>query len=656
MRRSRTRKRSFCCLLLLFLLACPLLLPTQTAALRICTYNVLNFPGSTGSSREDDFRAVINEIDPDVLVVQEMLSSSGQTQFLNNVMNYGQPGTYAVAPFIDGYDTDNSLYYKVATVDFLSQTVISTALRDINEYILRPDGYSSSGAEFRIYSAHLKASYDPDDYTKRLAECTILRNHCNALPSGSHFFLGADLNIRESTEAAYQKLVGSEADNDGRFKDPINTPGYWHDAYAHVPVHTQSPRTTQFGGGAHGGMDDRFDQILISYAADDGEGISYIESSYVAYGNDAELEPNWNDNLNKSIIYGTNYTVGPVIAENLRQASDHLPVYLDIQVPAKIQTASSVDFGAVIVDAAAEENLRVFNVADPPADELNFDFSAPAGFSAPGDTFSVDVGDSSDHTISMSTTTSGTKSGDLEIQANDVDDPSTLVALSGTVLDHAQPSTQAGAVTTQDTVDFGRHDIGGFSDQILQIHNYDYDALQALLNVYDAQITGGDGRFTIVGGFSPSNVGATPASYTVTFDDSGAEAGSTYAGILTFSTRDQEGLPGGIDLSDLTYDLLATIEGGLSPIDDLTIQKAGATVYLVWTQKSGAELYRIYSDDTDPNFTPTTPTDSTTGDNWTDPAPPTANRYYLVRAVKEGAESGDSNRVGTFDKDLVSIK
>lgn len=654
--RSRTRKRSFYYLLPLLLLAFFLLLPTQTWALRICTYNVLNFPGSTGSEREDDFRAVINEIDPDVLVVQEMLSASGQTQFLNNVMNYGQPGTYAVAPFIDGYDTDNSMYYKVDVVDFISQTVLSTTLRDINEYVVRPDGYSDSGAEFRVYSAHLKASYDPEDYAQRLAECTVLRNHTNALPAGSHFFLGADLNIRESTEDAYQKLVGSEADNDGRFKDPIDTPGNWHDAWAHVPVHTQSTRITQFGGGATGGMDDRFDQILISYAADDGQGISYIESSYVAYGNDAELEPDWNDNLNKSIIYGTNYIVGPILAENLRQASDHLPVYLDIQVPAVIQTASSMDFGTVIVDATAEENLRVFNVADPPADELNYDLSAPSGFSAPGGSFSVEAQDSSDHTISMNTTTSGTKSGDLEIQANDVDNPTTYVALSGTVLDHAQPSTQAAVVTIEDTVDFGTHQIGGFSDQILQIHNYDYDSLQALLRVYDAQITGGDGRFSLVGGFSPADVGATPASYTVTFDDSGAESGSTYAGILTFSTHDQEGLPGGIDLSDLTYDLLATVEGDLNPIEDLAIQKAAATVHLIWTYKSGAELYRIYSDDQNPYFTPTSPTDSTTEDAWTDPAPPAQNRYYLVRAVKQGAESGDSNRVGTFDKNLSGIK
>jgi hypothetical protein len=651
MRRSRTRLLLF--QLLLCTLAGFILLPSPVSALRVCTYNVLNFPGTTGSAREDDFRAVIEQIDPDVLVVQEMISSSGQTQFLNNVMNYSVPGKYAAAPFIDGYDTDNSMFYKVATVDFLSQTAISTALRDINEYVLRPDGYSSSGAEFRIYSAHLKAGATTEDENKRLAECTILRNHCNALPSGSHFFLGADLNIRESTEDAYQKLVGSEADNDGRFKDPINRPGNWHDVQAMVDIITQSTRTLSFGGGATGGMDDRFDQLLISYATADSEGIDYISGSYDAYGNDGDVYP---ARLNKSINDPDNQDVGPVLGENLHQASDHLPVYLDIQLPAKIQTATSLDFGTVIVGATAEENLRVYNVATPPADELDYEFSAPTGFSAPGGMFATDAGDSSDHTISMNTTTSGNKSGDLEIASDDVDDPTTDVSLSGTVLDHAQPSTLAGSVVTEDTLDFGTHAIGEFSDQTAQVHNYDYDALQALLRVYDAEVIGGNGRFSLAGGFSPADVGATPANYTVNFDDAGAEAGSTYAATLTFSTRDQDGLPGGTNLSDLIYDLFATIEGGLSPIDDLTIAKMAETVQLIWTPKSGADLYRIYSDDADPDFTPISPTDSTTESTWTDPSPPALNRYYLVRAVKGASESGDSNRVGTFDKDLSSAK
>ena len=62
------------------------LLPQPAAAVRVVTYNILNFPGSTGAAREDDFRTVVQELDADVLVVQEMLSQTGVNQFLNNVL------------------------------------------------------------------------------------------------------------------------------------------------------------------------------------------------------------------------------------------------------------------------------------------------------------------------------------------------------------------------------------------------------------------------------------------------------------------------------------------------------------------------------------------------------------------------------------------
>jgi len=398
-------------------------------------------------------------------------------------------------------------------------------------------------------------------------------------------------------------------------------------------------------------MDDRFDQILVSDACDDDEGISYIADSYTAFGNDGALYP---ARLNKAINDPPNQVVDDTTGNALYYASDHLPVYLDVQVPARIQTVSSLDFGTVIVGATAEEELWVFNVAVPLADELNYSLASPAGFSAPGGSFSVEPGDSSDQVISMITSTSGIKSGNLEIQANDVEDPTTYVELSGTVLDHAQPSTDSGFVATEDTLDFGSHQGGQFVDQTLGIHNYDYDSLQALLLVYDAEITGGDGRFTLVDGFSPVEVGATPACYQMHFDGSDAVEGSTYTATLTFLTRDQEGIPGGIDLSDLTYDLLATVS--LSPIDDLTIVKDVGTVQLIWTPQGGADLYRIYSDDQDPYFAPLSPTDSTTEASWTDPAPSTQARYYLVRGVKDGAESENSNRVGVLNKPLTNLR
>ena len=229
----------------------------QVDTLRIATYNILNFPGSTGTARLPHFRTVINSIDPDILVVQELLSEMGLTTFLDSVMNH-DGNVYQAVAFIDGNDTDNSLFYKHERITLVSNRNIATDLRDISEYVL-----SSSGLRFRIYSLHLKASQGSDNEQRRLAEVTILRDSLNALDASSHFMVMGDYNIYDSSEPAFEMLAGDQTDNDGRVFDPIDSPGNWHNSAAFAGIHTQSTRTAQFGGGATGGLDDRFDLILV---------------------------------------------------------------------------------------------------------------------------------------------------------------------------------------------------------------------------------------------------------------------------------------------------------------------------------------------------------------------------------------------------------
>jgi endonuclease/exonuclease/phosphatase family metal-dependent hydrolase len=533
------------------------LLPQPSSALRVVTYNVLNFPGSTGAAREDDFRTVIEQLDADVIVVQEMLSQTGVDQFLNNVLNFGAPGEYAAAPFYNGYDTDNALFYRVATVDFVSMQRLTTALRDINEYVVRPVGYSSTAARFAVYSAHLKAGSTSTDQTKRLAEATILRNHTNQFDEGHNFMLGADLNIRSSSEAAYQKIVGSEANNNGRFLDPLNAPGNWHDNSSFAWLHTQSPRTTAFGGGATGGMDDRFDQILISYALYDGEGMDYIDGSYVSYGNDGY-------HFNTAINSGTNYAVGATIANALHEAADHLPVYADFQLPARIDAAVSLGFGDAIVDCYVALPLLVENVASPPADELDYELAAPGGFSTPAGPHQLEAGETADHDVSMDTAVPGTRAGTLVVSSDDVDHPTWDVDLTGTVLDHALPSLDGSSVVLADTLDFGSHGEGEFAPIDFSVFNLDCSGLRALLEVHSAEFEGGDGRFGFVGGFGPELVGASPAVYSLEFDGAGAAEDSLYSAVLTLRTRDDTSVRGWSDLDDLVLHLSAFVQSGSS--------------------------------------------------------------------------------------------
>ena len=74
-------------------------------------------------------------------------------------------------------------------------------------------------------------------------------------------------------------------------------------------------------------------------------------------------------------------------------------------------------------------------------------------------------------------------------------------------------------------------------------------------------ITGGGGRFSIVGGFSPSLVAGTGQRYTLHFDDSGATKDTTYEATLTFTNSD-EPLPGATAAASLVVHLVARPKQG----------------------------------------------------------------------------------------------
>ncbi len=276
--------------------------------LRVATYNILNY---SGSDRNSYFTTVTQAIDADIIIVQEMLNQTGVDIFNSIVLN----NQYSTISFHNGYDTDNHLFYRADKLQFISDNYLSTALRDIAEYKMRE---LSNNEIIYFYSAHLKASSGSTNELLRLAEATILRNHLNNHPPNTNFMFVGDLNLYYSGEPAYHKLIGSEPDNDGRLFDVVDSTGYWHNNNNYANIHTQSPRSEQFGGGASGGLDDRFDFILVSNSLLD----NIITSSYTEYGNDGQ-------HFNQSINNGTNGAVGPNIADALYYGSDHLPVYCD---------------------------------------------------------------------------------------------------------------------------------------------------------------------------------------------------------------------------------------------------------------------------------------------------------------------------------------
>jgi endonuclease/exonuclease/phosphatase family metal-dependent hydrolase len=294
----------------------------QVDTLRIATYNLLKFPFNNGSGRVPYFRTVIRALQPDILVVQELQSAQGLLTFLNEAMNPNQSNVYGSAPYVNGPDTDNGLFFKPDKVELLGTRQIRTDLRNISEYALGVRGF-----KFHLYSAHLKAGSLSSDENRRLNEASTLRNYLNALPANFNFIVAGDFNMYGASEPAFSRLTGSETDNDGRLWDPINAIGEWNNNALFAGIHTQSTRTVLVDSGATGGLDDRFDMMLVSASLLASGGMDILPNAYKAFGNDGR-------HFNLAINLGANLAVPDSVANALYYASDHLPVYADFVVEA----------------------------------------------------------------------------------------------------------------------------------------------------------------------------------------------------------------------------------------------------------------------------------------------------------------------------------
>jgi len=314
------------------------------------TYNLLNFEDE--NDREANFISILDFVEPDLIIAEEVVGQTGFSHFKSDVLDIYEPDEWTSAPFSNqSAQQDIALYYKHEHFSFSSTSTINTAsssgLRDVVEFVMV---HESSGIEFNIYGVHLKASSGDQNAQQRLAETTILRDYLNTLPAGSEFIVAGDFNIysnSSSSEPAFNMLTGDADNNNGRLFDPIDRIGPWHNNSSYSDVHTQSPRTSSFGGGAPGGMDDRFDWLFVSAAIlDDSSEMRYVEDTYWAVGNDG-------NHFNDAINDGNNSSVSDAIADALHDASDHLPVYMDVWFDDLVYNSAGIVITEIMPNPAA---------------------------------------------------------------------------------------------------------------------------------------------------------------------------------------------------------------------------------------------------------------------------------------------------------------
>lgn len=304
-----------------------LFVSAQSGQFSLVNWNMLNFSSTNTNSiaRVPEFKLLMGELLPDVLVCQEVVGASGAQYILNQILN-ADSVTYSMAPFVSsGSSLDNVLYYKTSKFSSGSTRAYATNLRPIYRFSIVPNGL---GDTLYVFSIHLKAGSTSSDRAQRDAEVDTLRKYSNLLPAGAFFFTCGDFNLKSETDGnAYSRLLQQLPGETGNFYEFISWTGSWADA-SNAILHTQSPRTMAsqssipYGtiGGAPGGMDDRFDLLLGSSSIYNSGGIDIVAGTYEAFGNSGQ-------HFNIALIDAPAHpALSAQVITALHNVSDHLPV------------------------------------------------------------------------------------------------------------------------------------------------------------------------------------------------------------------------------------------------------------------------------------------------------------------------------------------
>jgi hypothetical protein len=306
-------------LLLLLCMIAQTALAQEPVALRLATYN-LGGPMPSATS----IRQVVDGMQPNILILQGIRDESSFRESLRALLDCEIGCRYTPAPFHDSPDFDNGLLYDAENVAFISASYLPTGRRDIAEFIVV---IRATADTVHLFSLNLIEGPHSDAQQKRLGEVRVLCQRISALPPDDQYVIAGTFNFTSSKEEAYQLLILSSDQNRRTVyaQDPANgsitTDWYNNPDYSYLmtfPTRGKGPGGP--GGGPPGdGLMGRFDMLLVSVTVSS----CMVMESYTTFGNDGQ-------HFNKPINVQPNIAVDSVMAQALHDASDHLPVYLDL--------------------------------------------------------------------------------------------------------------------------------------------------------------------------------------------------------------------------------------------------------------------------------------------------------------------------------------
>ncbi len=344
---------------------------TSQDTLTVLQYNLLYYGEITDwcdnfnnniNDKDDYLRTIVNYVKPDIFAVNEMSKSpSIHLHLLDQVMNTNGINHYKKADFLsqDAYNIVNMLYFNSEKLALHSHTIAQSYIRDIDVYKLYhlSDDLIKGDTAFVIcVVAHLKSSSGTTNENKRKVMAENTMNYINSINDDDNYLMMGDFNVYSADEPAYQEFINYSNPN-LRFNDPIDQEGDWNNNSDFRHVHTQSTHADNNGCASYGGMDDRFDFILISNNIKNGlKNVTYIPNTYKALGQDGE---HFNKSINDS---PTNTSVPSDVLSALYHNSDHLPVTLKLLVDKNLGINSWIsDIKMNLVNPFKDELLLSIN-------------------------------------------------------------------------------------------------------------------------------------------------------------------------------------------------------------------------------------------------------------------------------------------------------
>ncbi|MGB0390890.1 MAG: hypothetical protein ACPGD5_04930 [Salibacteraceae bacterium] len=338
------------------------------------SYNLLNYRNETSFctnsnnspiAKEGYFETIFSHVKPDLIACNELgANPTNAVKILDRCLNVNGETKFEMASFSSssGSNLANAFFYNGDMFAMHSSDKIindvggSPIVRLIDVFKLYyKDANLQSGADttfLTVFVGHLKAGNTSSDRAKRASATEAIMNYIDVNNVSGNYIFSGDFNVYSDSEMAFQQLI-NPANLDHRFVDPINRLGSWNNNSSFAEVHTQSTHSTSNGCASGGGLDDRFDFILMSAdMKNNTDHMEYVNNSYQALANDG-------NHFNSSINNPANTSVPANVLNAIYNGSDHLPVVMDVIITEATpnNVVAATNFNTVIKFVSPSNNV-----------------------------------------------------------------------------------------------------------------------------------------------------------------------------------------------------------------------------------------------------------------------------------------------------------